>query len=897
VKGRNGFAIYCIYIKNKVHIMRNNRDWGKIERSLSVAVSESSRGSAKDESANSTKFTPFASSPRRHPFENTISSVEDIDKDVVGQFMRALDSNRNELYMLFSRVANNAQSHPILLPHVLQNEMKRVCNESHSMSEGGEFACLLRNVQEGCIVYPRVAMAFRLRIGTWRYIRLNVEDMMAEEISATQYLAFKEKLASDAAPDIYEPFVLEFDMAPFTSHEPKVSLQTSIGNGVSFLNKTLSLNVFGNGSASSGLDQLLSWMRNFRSSKGGSLLLSDRVDTVTKLRSALISARTQIANMDDDDKMDYEILRPLGFLRGWGATAASVKKSFELLLDLIEAMDSSTLEEFLCRLPLIFRVAVLSPHGFFGQEKVLGLPDTGGQVVYILDQCRALEVELQRRLDEAGLSDLHPDIVVITRLIPDSMGTSCNERLEKLCGTSHARILRVPFRDDEGRVMRKFISRFEVWPYLERFTIDATRELLVELGDKPDFVIGNYSDGNLVATLMCHEMKKSNIGGNHVCQATIAHALEKTKYDDADVFWQKYDDHYHFGCQFTADLLAMNSSDFIVTSTFQEIAGTQDSVGQYESYQQFTMPNLYRVVNGISIWDSKFNIVSPGADASIYYPYSDESRRITSIHDHIEELLYGDPVENVSVGRITKGRPIIFSMARLDKVKNLCALAEWYGKSERLREMVNLVIIGGVVCEDLTDDKEERSECQKMHDIISKYHISEGFRWIMAQKNRIQNGEIYRIVCDTGGVFVQPALYEAFGLTVIEAMSSGMPTFATSNGGPAEIIRDRVNGFHIDPHRGDDAQAKLEAFFERCARDSTYWSHISRRSIERVQERYTWQLYASRLASLCTVYSFWSRITSLERQEAKRYLESIYILLFRKLVRDMKENGGCSSHV
>lgn len=551
------------------------------------------------------------------------------------------------------------------------------------------------------IVYPRVAMACRTHIGSWRYVRLNVEDMMAEEISATSYLAFKEKLAGGVPSDVYEPFVLEFDMQPFTSDQPKISMQSSIGNGVSFLNKTLSMKVFGNGDASTGLNQLLNWMQNFQSSKGNSLLLSDRVDSVAKLRSALLFAEKAMANMEDDEEMDYNLIEGLGILRGWGATVHAVKKSFTLLLDLIEAMDPATLEEFLCRLPLIFRVVILSPHGFFGQDKVLGLPDTGGQVVYILDQVRALEVELQRRLNEAGLSDLHPDIVVITRLIPNSRGTSCNERLEMLRGCSHSRILRVPFRDDDGRVMKDFISRFEVWPYLERFTIDATRELLVELGDKPDFVVGNYSDGNLAATLMCHELKAVSAynGGNHVCQATIAHALEKTKYDDADIYWEKYDDHYHFGLQFTADLLAMNSSDFIVTSTFQEIAGTPTSVGQYESYQHFTMPNLYRVVNGISIWDSKFNIVSPGADPTIYYPYNDQSRRITSVHEQIDELFYGEEVADVAVGRIVdNSKPIIFSMARLDKVKNLCSLAAWYGNSPMLRERCNLVIIGGVRC-------------------------------------------------------------------------------------------------------------------------------------------------------------------------------------------------------
>ncbi|MCI11258.1 sucrose synthase 2-like, partial [Trifolium medium] len=82
----------------------------------------------------------------------------------------------------------------------------------------------------------------------------------------------------------------------------------------------------------------------------------------------------------------------------------------------------------------------------------------------------------------------------------------------------------------------------------------------------PDFIIGNYSDGNLVASLLACKMG--------VTQCTIAHALEKTKYPDSGTYWRKFDDKYHFSCQFTADLIAMNSADFIITSTYQEIAGT-----------------------------------------------------------------------------------------------------------------------------------------------------------------------------------------------------------------------------------------------------------------------------------------------------------------------------------
>lgn len=53
------------------------------------------------------------------------------------------------------------------------------------------------------------------------------------------------------------------------------------------------------------------------------------------------------------------------------------------------------------------------------------------------------------------------------------------------------------------------------------------------------------------------------------------------------------------------------------------------------------MPGLYRVVSGINVFDPKFNIAAPGADQSVYFPYTEESKRLTKFHPEIEELLYG----------------------------------------------------------------------------------------------------------------------------------------------------------------------------------------------------------------------------------------------------------------
>ena len=50
---------------------------------------------------------------------------------------------------------------------------------------------------------------------------------------------------------------------------------------------------------------------------------------------------------------------------------------------------------------------------------------------------------------------------------------------------------------DSALKCKRWLSRFEVYPYLEQFTMDVARELRKELGGRPDFIIGNYSDGTL----------------------------------------------------------------------------------------------------------------------------------------------------------------------------------------------------------------------------------------------------------------------------------------------------------------------------------------------------------------------------------------------------------------
>ncbi|KAL3505832.1 hypothetical protein ACH5RR_031214 [Cinchona calisaya] len=773
-----------------------------------------------------------------------------------------LAAKSTENSSLISRIVNHGKG--ILKSNQILAEVEGFC-KGHLYDIA--FVEILKSTQEAVVLPPLVALAIRLRPGVWEYVGVNPNELLVEELTVQEYLLFKEELVDEELQN----FGLELDFAPFATSIPKPTLTNSIGNGAEFLNKHLSATMFNDKES---MAPLLDFLRA-HNYNGKTMMLNDKIKNLNTLQDALEKA-VEVLTMVPPETPYSEFeskFEEIGLQRGWGDTAEHVLKMINMLLDLFEAPDSCTLEKFLGKVPSVFNVVILSPHGYFAQENVLGYPDTGGQVVYILDQVPAMEREMLKRIKEQGL-DVKPRILIVTRLLPDAVGTTCGERLEKVFGTEYSHILRVPFRTEKG-ILRKWISRFEVWPYMETFTEDVAREIYAELGAKPDMIIGNYSEGNLVASLLSHKLG--------VTQCTIAHALEKTKYPDSDAYWKNYDEKYHFSSQFTADLIAMNYTDFIITSTFQEIAGSKNTVGQYESHQAFTMPGLYRVIHGIDVFDPKFNIVSPGADTKLYFPYTQKEKRLTVYHPEIEELLFSDfkNEEHLCILE-NKNKPILFTMARLDRVKNLTGLVEWYAKSPRLRELVNLVVVGGDRRKE-SKDLEERAEMKKMYELIETYNLNGQFRWISSQMNRVRNGELYRSIADTRGAFVQPAFYEAFGLTVVEAMTCGLPTFATINGGPAEIIVNGKSGFHIDPYKGDQVADLLVNFFERCKKDPSYWETISEGGLKRIQEKYTWQIYSDRLLTLAGVYGFWKHVSKQDRLKMHRYLEMFYALNFRKL--------------
>lgn len=167
-------------------------------------------------------------------------------------------------------------------------------------------------------------MALRTGIGDWHYLRLNADDLTVEEMSVSHYLAFKEKLAVGNEKegniphrDTYDPFIFEVDMAPFNAHQPKIKVQTSIGQGVEFLNKTLSARMFGPAQSAEGIQSMLTFLNKYKGPDGSSLLLSRRINNVSKLRNALVRADRLLNRHEDEVPIDDVAgLDDLGFLPG-----------------------------------------------------------------------------------------------------------------------------------------------------------------------------------------------------------------------------------------------------------------------------------------------------------------------------------------------------------------------------------------------------------------------------------------------------------------------------------------------------------------------------------------------------------------------------------------------------
>ena len=90
------------------------------------------------------------------------------------------------------------------------------------------------------------------------------------------------------------------------------------------------------------------------------------------------------------------------------------------------------------------------------------------------------------------------------------------------------------------------------------------------------------------------------------------------------------------------------------------------------------------------------------------------------------------------------------------------------------------------------------------------------------------------------GVFVNPALTEPFGLTLLEALACGLPVVATSDGGPKDIMSNCAGGLLVDPSN----TKAIAAAIKKIIVDNDRWNRYSKNGILNTRKFYTWESHS-----------------------------------------------------
>ena len=172
-------------------------------------------------------------------------------------------------------------------------------------------------------------------------------------------------------------------------------------------------------------------------------------------------------------------------------------------------------------------------------------------------------------------------------------------------------------------------------------------------------------------------------------------------------------------------------------------------------------------------------------------------------------------------------KPIILTVARLDERKNLEKLVEVYGQSKQLQELANLVMFIGTRDDYRDLPKAHQAIVENVFHLIDRYDL---YGRIACPKKIAPKElpDLYRYAESLKGVFVNPALTEPFGLTLLEAGATGLPIVATNDGGPRDIIANCQNGLLVDPLNNEE----IEHALLRTLTEPEQWAEWSANGID-----------------------------------------------------------------
>lgn len=431
-------------------------------------------------------------------------------------------------------------------------------------------------------------------------------------------------------------------------------------------------------------------------------------------------------------------------------------------------------------------VLMLSVHGLIrGDDPELGVDaDTGGQTLYVLELARAL-----------GRHPAVDRVDLLTRLLEDPRVAPDYARPEEPLGQG-VRLVRLPFGP------RRYLRKEALWNHLDQI-VDRTVSYLRQLGRLPDVIHSHYADAGYVGVQLSQLLGIPLVHTGHSlgrCKRQRLLALGRSA--------QTLERQYNFSRRIAAEEEVLAHASLVVTSTQQE---SSEQYGLYDSYQ-----------SGRAV------VMPPGTDTSRFMPPG---------------RMPVEPRVTAMIDRFLKQprKPLILAIARPEMRKNLGRLVTAFGGSPRLRDMANLAIVAGQR-EDIRALDEDQAKV--LTDLLLEVDRQDLWGRVALPKQHGSEDvpELYRLAASRRGVFVNAALTEPFGLTLIEAAASGLPVVATADGGPCDIIAACDNGVLVDPLDPPGIAAGIEAVLS----DPRAWQRRARRGIAGVARHYTWDAHVAK---------------------------------------------------
>jgi sucrose-phosphate synthase len=446
-------------------------------------------------------------------------------------------------------------------------------------------------------------------------------------------------------------------------------------------------------------------------------------------------------------------------------------------------------------------IQMFSIHGLLrGHNLELGYDaDTGGQIKYVVELCHTLA-----RHPNVGQVDL------FTRLISDkAYSPDYSQAVETV--NDGFRIVRIQCGG------RKYIRKELLWPHLDEF-VDKSVKFIQTEEKVPDIVHGHYPDAGYVA------MELAQFFG--VPFVYTGHSLgrsKKARLTDEGMAKKEMNRMLKIDRRIDMEETILKYADLVITSTTQEIEG------QYGLYRNRTL--------------SSYRVIPPGLNIDRFYPYTHDTM---DKGEEKEEALFARSSLRQELDRFFQypDKPIILALSRPDKRKNIQGLVQAFGEDNELQAMANLAVFAGIRKDISQMEENEQDVLTRMLLLMDKYNLYG--KLAIPKKHDFEHEvpALYRIVAEKKGVFVNPALTEPFGLTLLESLACGLPIVATRDGGPKDIIANCQGGILVDP---TDRKA-IAGAVRKIISDSDLWSTYSKNGIINTRKHYTWESHVKTYA-------------------------------------------------